>query len=183
MLEHLQEDPLRPLVVVGIGGVYLAVVVKGEAQHLQLFAEVLDVLLGDFGGMDVILDGEVFGGQTKSVPADGMEHIVALHALFAGNDVQRRIGAGMADVQAGARGIGELDQSIELGLGVIVGGGKGLVVQPDFLPLFLNARRIVHGNFAHGDPPSNQTIKPPRLIQRRNGCFAVPLCLRPKAAA
>ena len=34
LLEHLQEDPLGPLVVAGVGGVHLPVPVEGVAQHL-----------------------------------------------------------------------------------------------------------------------------------------------------
>ena len=43
-LEQLQEDPLRPAEVVGIGGVDLARPVVAEAEHLELAAEGGDVL-------------------------------------------------------------------------------------------------------------------------------------------
>ena len=160
VLVHLQENPLRPLVILGIGGVDLPVVIKGEAQHLQLLAEVIDIALGYDGGVDMILDGKVLRRQAESVPADGVQHVVALHALFARHDIQRRVGAGMADVQAYARGIGEFDQRVILGLGVIIGSGEGLVVGPDLLPLFFNPFGIVEGNLLHGMPPSHKSSRP-----------------------
>ena len=45
VLVQLQEDPLGPLVVLGVGGVDLAIPVKGEAQRLELAAEMVHVLL------------------------------------------------------------------------------------------------------------------------------------------
>ena len=67
LFEHLQEDPLGPLVVLGIGGVDYTVPVKAVAQHLQLTGEVLNVLAGDDGGMDVVLDGKVLRRQAEGV--------------------------------------------------------------------------------------------------------------------
>ena len=150
MFEQLQEDPLGPLVIIGIGGIHFAAVIEGEAQLLQLHAEMIHILLGNDCGMDVILDGEVFGGQAEGVPADGEEHVVAFHAALAGDDVHGRVGAGMAHVQAVSAGVGELDQAVELGLGVVIGGGEGLVVIPVLLPFRLDLCRIVGLEF-HGD--------------------------------
>ena len=44
-LEELEENPLRPFEVFGVGGVDFAVPVVGEAEHLDLAAERVDVLL------------------------------------------------------------------------------------------------------------------------------------------
>ena len=116
-------------------------------------AEVIHILLGDDGRVDVVLDGEVLRGQAKGVPADGEEHVVALHAALAGDDVHGRVGAGMAHVQAIARGIGELDQAVELGHGVVVLGGEGLVVIPVLLPFRLDLCRVVGLEFHGWCPP------------------------------
>ena len=149
MLEELQEDPLRPLVVVGVRGVDLAVPVEAEAEHLELLAEVVDVLLGDDGGVDVVLDGVVLRRQAEGVPPDGEEHVVALQALLAADDVHGRVGARVADVQARARGIRELDQRVVLGLGEVVAGGEGLLLLPDLLPLLLDGGKVI-GCVGHG---------------------------------
>ncbi len=104
MLEQLEEDPLGPLVVLGIGGIHAAVPVKAVAQHLQLAGEVLDVLLCDHGGVHMVLDGEVLRGQTEGVKSDGEQDVVALHTFFAGDHVDGRKGAGMAHMESAAEG-------------------------------------------------------------------------------
>ena len=143
VFKQLQENPLGPLVIVGIGGVHFAAVIEGEAQLLELHPEVVDVLLGHDGGMDVVLDGIVLRGQAESVPADGEQHVITLHPAHAGNNVHGRVGAGMPHVQAVAGGIREFDQGIKLGLGMILRRGKSLVVVPVFLPLGFNLSRYI----------------------------------------
>ena len=85
VLEQLKENPLRPAVVGRIGGVDLAGIVEGEADFLQLLAEVVDVLLRYDGGVNLVLDGVVLRRQTEGVPADGEKDIAALHAALAGD--------------------------------------------------------------------------------------------------
>ena len=114
MLEQLQEDPLRPLVILRIGGVDATIPVKAVAQHFQLAGKVGDVVVGNDGGMDMILDGEVLRRQAKSVVADGEQDVIALHPLFTGHDINGRKGTGMAHMQTLSGGIGELDQAVKL---------------------------------------------------------------------
>ena len=116
VLVQLEEDPLGPLVVAGVGGVHHPVPVEGVAQHMELAGEVGDVVPGHLSGVDVVFDGEVLGGQTESVIADGEQHIIAVHPLLPGDHVHGGVRPGMAHVQAGGGGIGELHQAIELGL-------------------------------------------------------------------
>ena len=66
VLKELQKDPLGPLVILGVGGVHAAVPVEAVAQHLQLAGEILDVLLGDDGGMDVVLMAKFSVGRPKA---------------------------------------------------------------------------------------------------------------------
>ena len=140
MLKELQKDPLRPLVVLGVGGGDLPVVVEGKADALELRAEAGDVLFRDDGGVDPVLDGVVLRRQAKGVVADGEKHVVALHAALAGDDVHGRVGARMAHVQARARGVGELDQGVELGLFMRFFRGEGVGVLPVLLPLLFPRR-------------------------------------------
>ena len=143
LLVQLQEDPLGPLIILGVGGVDLTVPVEGEAQCLELLPEVVNILLGDDGRMDVVLHGEVLGGQAESVPAHRVEHIITVLAALAAHDIQRSVAAGMADVQARARGIRELHQCIELGLLVVDLNVEGLFVLPHLLPLGLHGLVII----------------------------------------
>ena len=74
----------------------------------QLLAEVRNVLLRHDAGMHVVLDGVVLGRQTKRVVADGIKHVVALHAALARNHIHGGVAARMTHVQACAAGIREL---------------------------------------------------------------------------
>ena len=143
VLVQLQEDPLGPLVVFGVGGVDLAVPVEGEAQSLELLTEMIHVLLGDDGRVDVVLHGEVLGGQAKGIPAHRVEHVVAVLAALPAHHVQCRIAAGVAHMQARTRRIRELDEGVELGLAVVDLGVEGLFVLPHLLPLGLNGLVII----------------------------------------
>ena len=143
MPEHLQKNPLGPLIILGVGGVDLTVPVEGEAQCLELLPEVVNILLGDDGRMDVVLHGEVLGGQTESVPAHGVQHIVAVFTALAAYHIQRGVAAGMADVQACTRRIRELHKGIELGFFVVDLDMEGLFVLPHLLPLGFNSLVII----------------------------------------
>ena len=99
--------------------------------------------------MDVVLDGVVLRGQAEGVVADGEQHVIALHAALAGDDVHRRVGARMAYVQTRARGIREFNQRIEFRLFMGFLGGKAVVFLPMALPFALDHCRIVYGNVLH----------------------------------
>ena len=49
----------------------------------------------------------------------------------------------MAHMQSLTRRVGELHQRIELGLGVVIGGGKGVLGFPDILPFLFHCGKIV----------------------------------------
>ena len=70
------------------------------------------------------------------------------HAALAGQNVHRGVGARMADMQARAGGIRELDQTEELRLALVRLGLKTVRVGPLFLPLQFDLFGIV--DFAHG---------------------------------
>ena len=169
MLEQLEEDPLRPFIILWVGRVDHAVPVEAVTEHLELTGEVLDVLLRDDGGMDVVLDGKVLRRQAEGVKADGVQDIVALHALFAADDVHRRERARVADVEASGGGIRELNEAVELGALVACYGSIGLFLLPLFLPFFLNGCKIV----LHGSSPLCELFfdakKVPDRSKKRSG--------------
>jgi len=137
---ELQEDPLGPAHVAGIGGVDLAVPVVGEAEPLQLAAEggdvVLRVLLGVFAG----LDGVLLGGQAEGIPAHGVEHVEAPHPLVAGHDVGGGVALGVADVESRPAGVGEHVEDVVFRAGRVeahvagIGDGESLLGLPMRLP-------------------------------------------------
>ena len=143
LFKQLEENPLGPLVVGGVSGVHHPVPVEAIAQHFQLPGEVLDILLRDGGGMDVVFDGVVLGGQAEGVEPDGIEHVIPIHPLFPGDDIHGGEGAGMAHVEPLAGGVGELDEAVELGLFALVPGGVNLGLLPALVPLGLDGGEIV----------------------------------------
>ena len=141
--EKLEEDPLGPLVVAGIGGIDLPVPIEGEAEALELGLKVCHILRGDDLRVDVVFDGEIFGGQAKGIPAHGVQHIIALHPALSGYDIQRGIGTRMADMQSLTGRIRELHQRIVFGLGVVIFGMEYMGFFPLFLPLRFNFLKFV----------------------------------------
>ncbi len=143
LLEHLEEYPLRPFIILGVSGIHRSVPVKAVAEHLELICEVDDVVLGYDGGVDMVLYGIILRGQAESVKPDGEQHIVALHALFPRDDVKRREGAGMPHVQPLPGGVRELDKPVELGLVAAGNGGIRLSLLPALLPFLLYRGKII----------------------------------------
>ncbi len=143
LFKQLQEDPLGPFVIVGIGRVDFPVPVKRKAQAFQLAFEPIDILLGHDLRMNMIFNGKILSRKAECVPSHGIQNIVALHPPFSGNNIQRRIGAGMPYMQAFAGRIRKLHQRIILGLGVVICGGKDVFGVPDILPFFFDLRKII----------------------------------------
>ena len=152
----LQEDPLGPLHVTGVGGIDLTVPVVAEAQHPQLTAKVIDVVLGVDPRMLAGLASMFFGGQPEGVPAHRMENIESALALVAGDDVSGGVAFGVADVQPGPAGVGKHVERIELGRFRIESlvawprHAEGLLLVPSLLPLgFKLVEGIGFASFAH----------------------------------
>ena len=147
LLVELFEDPLRPLVVLGIGRVDLAVPVVAKAERLDLLAEAVHVLLRGDRGVRAGLHGVLLGGEAEGVPAHRVEDVEALHALVAAEDVRRRIALGVAYVKARPRRVGEHVETVELRLvrrGIRL---ERLVFQPVFPPFRFNGAVIVIAHF------------------------------------
>ena len=143
LLEQLEEDPLGPLVVLGIGSGDFPAPVEADAQRLDLLFEPSNILLGHLSRMYVVLDGVVLGGQTEGVPADGIQHIVTLHPALSGHHVQGGIRPGMTHVQTLPGGVGELDEGVILGLVRAVLSMEHPGLFPGLLPLRLYGFVIV----------------------------------------
>ncbi|OQC23896.1 MAG: hypothetical protein BWX70_02725 [Verrucomicrobia bacterium ADurb.Bin070] len=152
LLVKLLEDPLRPLVIAGVGGVHLAVPVIAEAQRLDLLAEPVDVAFGCDRRMRAGFHGILLGRQAERVPAHRMQHIETAHALVPAQDVRRRVSLGMADVQPRTARIRKHVEAIELGLARLkVIHLEGFVRLPIRLPFFFDRGEIIlvcrHGRF------------------------------------
>ena len=149
LFQELEEDPLRPLVVRRIGRIHLARPVEGEADALELAAEIGHVLDGHVARVLAGLDRVVLRRQAERVPADRVEDVVSFHAPLAGDHVERGVAARVADVEPFAGGIGELDEDVVLRLARLKtriarpGGAEGLLLFPIPLPFLLDLGEIV----------------------------------------
>ena len=147
-VEHLDECPLRPLVIGGVAGAHLAAPVEREAYLVQLLAVAADVLLGGDGGVLPRLYGILLGGQPVGVVAHGVQHVEAFQAFVAAVDVGGDVAQRMPHVQPRARGVGEHVQHVILGA---VGAYAGLVrtmLLPVALPLLLDILEVVFHNLS-----------------------------------
>ena len=106
-LVELEEAPLGPFVIFGVGGVDFARPVDGESETLGLLAEIADVLLGYFLGGDAGLDGVVFSGEAESIIAKGAHDIETLLGVKPGKSVNYGKVTDVTDVKASSRGVGE----------------------------------------------------------------------------
>ena len=121
LLPHLEEDPLAPLVVLGVAGVEHAVVVIGEAHAAHGLGGLRDILVRPDARLRVVLDGGVLGGQAEGVVAHRVQHVEAAHAGLTRHGVADRVVARVAHVQV-ARGVREHLQHVLLGLlGALLG--------------------------------------------------------------
>jgi len=119
-LEHLQKQPLVPLVVVGRAGRDFAAPVDRQPQRLHLALHVGDVVVGPARRRHLVFDRCVLGRQAKGVPAHRHEHVVALHAQLARQHVVDGVVAHVAHVQLAA-GVGQHRAGVVLGLGRALG--------------------------------------------------------------
>ena len=90
-VEQLQEDPLRPVVVLRIGGRQLARPVDRPAHPVHLLADLRDVAADDVAGRLAGADGGVLGRQPERVVAHRVQHQVAVAPLEVRDDVAHRV--------------------------------------------------------------------------------------------
>ena len=88
------------------------------------------------GGGSFVLDGRIFSGQSKRIPAHGVEYIFTLHALIARNNIGYCVIAHMTHVQLAA-GVGEHGEAIKFLFSGVFGDFKGLVINPILLGVAL----------------------------------------------
>ena len=141
--EQLEENPLCPFEVVGVGGVYLTFPVERQTQHFELISEPIDIALGDFCGVYLVFDSVVLGRQTESVPAHREQYIIALHTALSRDDIHCGIRTRVSNVQTLARRVRELYQSIIFGFCVVVFRVECVVFVPVILPFAFNGGEIV----------------------------------------
>ena len=166
LLIELLENPLRPLVILRIGGIDFAIPVVGEAKRADLLAEAVDILFRGNSRVSASLYGILLGRKTECVPSHRMQDIEALHALVAAKNVGSRITFGVADMQSRTGRIRKHIKAVELFacLGVI--RLESLVFEPVLLPLLLDGGKII---FAH-------------FCLRSSACSAIDFAIKPETS-
>ena len=145
-VEQLEENPLRPLVISRVRRIDFAIPIIAQPEHLNLAAEVFDILLRGDGRMNIVLHRVLLGGQTKRIPPHRMQHVVPLHPPKSRDDVCGGVPLRMPDMQPRAARVGEHVQNVRLGHPAGIGrikGGESLVRQPVVLPLFFDRGEVI----------------------------------------
>ena len=145
---NLQENPLRPLVVVLVSGRENTTAVMAKPQAAQLALHVGDIRFRRHARVRTGLDCELLRRQTEGVVAQGVQHVCALHAVEAREDVGGDVSQRVAYVQTDTGRVREhvLDEKLVLRrsravgscqIAHRVGGVEGAVIFPIRLPLSL----------------------------------------------
>ena len=112
-LEELQENPLRPLVVAGVGGGELVPPVEHAPEPLQLPAERGDVLRDQLRRVGADRDRVVLRVDAERVVPHRLEHVEPLQPLEATVDVRAGEREHVPHVQSLRGGIGEHHEVVE----------------------------------------------------------------------
>ena len=122
---ELEENPLGPADVLGVGGGDFAVPIVGKPKRFELAPEGDDVGGGGDGGMLAGFDRVLLGGQAERIVAHRMEHVEAAHAFVAPDDVGGGVAFRVTDVEAGTARIRKHVQHVVFRLGRIKAGIAG----------------------------------------------------------
>src|SRR6185436_3836200 len=102
-LQHLQEEPLVPLVIVWTVGCNFTTPVVADPQTLQLPSHVFDVVFCPVARVHTPLDRCLFRRLTETVPANRMQDIEALQTFEPGERVADGVVADVTHVQKPGR--------------------------------------------------------------------------------
>ena len=142
LLIELLEEPLGPLVVLGVRSVQAAAPVSGNGVTLERLGLGVDVLVRPLLGVSVVLNGCVLCRQAEGVPANRVQNIVAALLIVAGVHVTNGECLRVTHVQV-TGGVGEHIQNILAALGCVTGGLENLRFVPVGAPLGFHSAEVV----------------------------------------
>ena len=162
-LVQAQEDPLRPAVVLRLGGRELAVPVDRPSHPLHLAADGGDVRARRGGRVKAGADGSILGRQPERVVPHRVHDPVAVAAPVQRDHVAHRVVLDVPHVQL-ARGIGQHLEHVDEPRGVVAGRGVGHVEDPlalpDLLPARLDGGRVIAFHHAGDSRAVGRTCPP-----------------------
>ena len=89
-----------PFYITGIGGIDFTIPIIGKTQHFDLTAKIFNIRFRGFFRVCAGIDGKLFSGETKSIPAHGMQDIKPFHTLVASDDIRRYISQWVANMES-----------------------------------------------------------------------------------
>ena len=150
--QHLQKQPLVPLVISGVAGGNFARPIDRQAHRLHLLFHVGDVFVSPLGRRYAVFERGIFSGQSKCIPAHRHQDVVALHAQMARQHIVDGVVAHMAHVQFAA-GVGQHGAGVILLFGSVFGHAVNLTRRPLALRQLFNFNVLVlvlHGANCRG---------------------------------
>ena len=149
LLVELLEQPLSPLVVLGVRGVQAAAPVSGNSVTLERLSLSLNVLVRPLLRVSVVLNSCVLSGQAEGVPANRVQNIVAALLEVAGVHVTNSECLRVTHVKV-TGGVREHIQHILAALGGVTGGLENLRFVPVGAPLGFHSAEVVRIFVAFG---------------------------------
>ena len=140
---ELEKDPLRPAVVLGVGGLDRVAPIHHQPGLLKLAAEVGDVARDQDRRVNADFEGVVLRMDPERVVAKRLEDRASPHPMVPAVDVVAGKREQVPHVQPFGRRIGEHHQRVELVRAGADVGGVRPAAPPAVLPLRLDDRRIV----------------------------------------
>ncbi|MNZ54508.1 hypothetical protein D3C78_724090 [compost metagenome] len=97
---QLDENPLRPFVIIWICSADLAIPVVGETQRFDLTTEIIDVLICKITWMLTCVHCILLCRKSKSIPAHWVQHVKTAHPFVTGYDIRCCVAFWMTYVQS-----------------------------------------------------------------------------------
>ena len=144
-LQHPQEQPLIPSVVLGKTGGNLPFPRVADADALKLPFHVLDVVERPLFRMRPVLDSGILRGHPERVPAERVQDVEPTHPLQPRHHVADHVVAHVSYVRM-PRGIRKHFQAIELRAVCLLGHLEGARRPPALLPFLLDTLGLVLGH-------------------------------------
>ena len=156
---QLEEQPLVPLVILGVRGVQHPRPVERRRVPLHRGTLLGDVFVGPVARVHAALDCRVFGRKSEGIPPDGVQNLISAKPPVPCEDVSERVDLGVTHVKV-TRRVREHVQDVLVRARIIcVGNIEGSFGFPHGRPLCFDPAEIVFV-LVHGTPSPRAHARP-----------------------